>query len=61
MAVGLLGHAKLDVSIFFTVYKGITIICSYVGYTLSASAAASFTDRRAGIARTHMKHFKWHL
>ncbi|KZT25766.1 GroES-like protein [Neolentinus lepideus HHB14362 ss-1] len=45
MAVGLPGKATLDASIFFTVYKGISILGSYVGNRQDAYEALEIASR----------------
>lgn len=55
MAVGLPGEAKLEASIFFTVFKSINIIGSYVGNRQDAVEALEIASRGRVVVRCECK------
>lgn len=55
MAVGLPGEAKLEASIFFTVFKSINIIGSYVGNRQDAVEALDIASRGRVVVRCEYK------
>ncbi|KAG2139546.1 chaperonin 10-like protein [Suillus cothurnatus] len=55
MAVGLPGEAKLEASIFFTVFKSINIIGSYVGNRQDAVEALEIASRGKAVVRYECK------
>ncbi|KAG1862037.1 chaperonin 10-like protein [Suillus subalutaceus] len=55
MAVGLPGEAKLEASIFFTVFKSINIIGSYVGNRQDAVEALEIASRGKVVVRYECK------
>ncbi|KAG1823549.1 chaperonin 10-like protein [Suillus subaureus] len=55
MAVGLPGEAKLEASIFFTVFKSINIIGSYVGNRQDAIEALEIASRGRVVVRYECK------